>query len=59
MDGELVWADAKFVKVRREDGDVIVPKAEITSLQATAGTESIRAVLLEADRWAGRSADLA
>jgi ATP-dependent metalloprotease FtsH len=58
IEGEVVWADGHFLKLRRPDGEpVIVAKREIVSLEPRGGTESVEAVT--ADAWANRQHDLA
>ena len=39
VDGELVWADATFVKVRRSGrgGDLVIPKRQIRTIEALDG----------------------
>jgi hypothetical protein len=50
VEGELVWADAAFVKVRGEDGaETIVLKRGIKTLEALDGTESIAPAELRPD----------
>jgi cell division protease FtsH len=59
VDGELVWADGAFVKLRRSngDGDVIVPKVQVKKLEALTGTETVAQVT--ADQWAHGRSELA
>ena len=59
VEGELVWADANFLKLRvdGEDEAMVVPKAQIQAIQALAGTESATEVV--ADPWSGKLPDLA
>ncbi len=60
IQGELVWADAGFLKVRADDGSsMIVPKNMVKTLEAIEGTEWADAADVSPDRWAGRSPDLA
>jgi len=50
VEGELVWADAAFVKVRGETGsEAIVPKISIKTLEALDGTEMLAPGELRAD----------
>jgi len=39
VEGEVVWADGNFLKIRRLEGEVLVPKAQIQHLEPLAGTE--------------------
>lgn len=59
VQGELVWADGAFVKVRRAEGgdDVIVPKAQVKHLEPLAGTDAVPSVT--ADPWAHGRSELA
>jgi len=60
VEGEVVWADASFVKIRRDDdSETIVPKARVLKIEAIEGTESagLRDVL--PDPWAGQQPGLA
>ena len=58
--GELVWADASFLKVRAaEDGGVLVAKSQVKTIQALAGTEELDPEDLNRDAWAGRPLDVA
>ncbi len=60
VEGELLWADAGFLKVRGADGTpTMVPKSMIKTLEATAGTEAADEADLSPDRWAGAKPDLA
>ena len=60
ISGELLWADAGFVKVRAEDGSSrMVPKNMIKTLEALEGTEMAEADDLSPDRWAAAKPDLA
>ncbi len=51
VEGELVWADAAFLKVRVEDGGGmrVVPKVKIKTLEALDGTEGVAAADLRPD----------
>jgi cell division protease FtsH len=59
VEGDLVWADASFVKLRREGeaGDTIVPKRQIKTLEPLDGTEP--AADVTPDAWARRLHDMA
>jgi ATP-dependent Zn protease len=58
VEGEVVWADGHFIKLRRADDDpVILAKREIVTLEPCAGTQAVAAVT--ADAWANRQHDLA
>jgi hypothetical protein len=59
VEGELVWADGAFMKVcpMGQDGCVIVPKAQVSKLEALSGTESVREVA--ADPWAHGQSEMA
>jgi|CXWL01.1.fsa_nt_gi cell division protease FtsH len=60
LTGDVVWADAMFLKIRdAERGERVVPKAEIRLLEAQAGTAAAAVGEVVADRWAGRQVDLA
>jgi cell division protease FtsH len=59
VEGELVWADAAFVKVRGADGaHAIVPKFQIEVLEALEGT-GLADGDVAPDRWARRLPGLA
>ncbi len=59
VEGELLWADGAFVKVRRslDDQAAIVPKAQIKHLEPLAGTEALDKV--DADPWVHGRSDVA
>jgi len=61
LEGELVWADAAFVKVNLgEDGEhAIVPKFQIERLEALDGTDLAAAGDVTPDRWARKLPGLA
>jgi cell division protease FtsH len=61
VEGEVVWADASFLKLRRDDDDtdVLVPKVQVLHIEALAGTERADLEDLSIDRWALRQPDLA
>ncbi len=39
VEGELVWADGHFLKIRRADGEILVPKTQIERMEPLEGTE--------------------
>jgi ATP-dependent metalloprotease FtsH len=58
LEGDIVWADAACLKLRRDDGTtVIVAKRRIRTLEALAGTASAVADEVHGDVWAGRAPD--
>jgi ATP-dependent metalloprotease FtsH len=61
LEGELVWADASYLKLR--DGssgtDRIVPKAQVKSLEALAGTGTAPPEDVVTDVWAARQPGVA
>jgi len=58
VEGQLVWADASFVKVEAEDGSAaVVAKSQIQSIEALEGTAWADDVA--PDRLAGRTSGLA
>ncbi len=61
VEGELVWADATFIKVRNvaDATETIIPKYQVQKLEALQGTELARAGDVVGDRWANRMPDLA
>lgn len=61
VEGEVVWADASFIKLRNgcDTGDTIVPKRQIRRIEILKGTESADAEDLSGDLWAGQRPDLA
>ncbi len=75
IEGEVVWADAFFVKIQTagvaeagvepSDGDgdgrqgMLIPKAQILSIQPLAGTEAVDRDELAPDQLAGKTPDLA
>jgi cell division protease FtsH len=60
VEGELVWANAGFVKVRANDGSgAMVPKNMIKTLEALEGTEWADADDVLPDKWANAKPDLA
>jgi hypothetical protein len=61
VEGEVVWADAGFLKVRSpgDGSETIVPKQRVIAIEALAGTEAVRAEEVASDPWAARIPDLA
>jgi cell division protease FtsH len=60
VEGELVWADASFLKLRSETGaETIVPKLRVKTIEAAAGTEDAEPGDVVADAWAAHTPDLA
>ncbi len=60
LEGELLWADAGFVKLRDAEGaGRLVPKNVIKTLEALEGTEWAEAGDVQADAWLSRRPDLA
>jgi cell division protease FtsH len=61
LEGDVVWVDATYIKVRTRDGDagILVPKAQVLRLEAVSGTEAMSRDDVVGDQWAGRRADLA
>jgi len=59
VEGEVVWADASFLKIRRNHGeaDVIVPKRQVQQLEVLDGTDAATLEDLQIDRWAVRSSE--
>jgi cell division protease FtsH len=54
--GDLLWANAEFVKVRLdgEGSDKVLPKSQVKTLEAVEGTTAARAEEVEKDPWAAR-----
>jgi len=61
IEGEVVWADASFIKVRNQnDGsESIVQKYQITRIEALEGTESADRNDIMPDQWGQQMPDLA
>jgi cell division protease FtsH len=61
IEGEVVWADATFLKVRRPNGeaDIIVPKRQVRHLEVLDGTDPVFMDELQIDKWAGRPTETA
>lgn len=58
VQGELVWLDAAFIKLRRDDGStVLVSKSQIRTLEALAGTETELHAPTQGDPWARLTID--
>ena len=55
VEGDIVWADATFLKVRRSgEADLIVAKRQIQQLEVLDGTDSALLEELQIDKWAMR-----
>ncbi len=56
LEGELVWADASYLKLRGESPGTerILPKAQVKSLEALAGTGTVADGDVVTDVWAAR-----
>lgn len=56
VEGDVVWADSAFLKIRRGGGeaDLIVAKRQIQQLEVLEGTDSALADELQIDAWATR-----
>ena len=61
LEGDVLWVDATYIKVRTRDGDagILVPKSQVLRLEAVSGTETMPRDDVLGDQWAGRRADLA
>jgi cell division protease FtsH len=59
VEGEVVWADANFIKIRGEKGEAVVPKAQILRIEALEGTQPADPQYLTPDPWAGRRPETA
>jgi hypothetical protein len=57
FEGELVWADSHFVKLRNESGQVILSKAQIGRIEALEEPLSAAAVDVAPDRPAEHRPD--
>ena len=54
IEGELVWADALFLKIRAEAGEgVLVSKAQVKTIEALEGTGWADPDDVAPDRWLG------
>ena len=59
-EGDLVWVDAGFLKVRLSDGaTALLAKGRIAKLEALQGTESVLLEEVVEDRWARQGPDAA
>ena len=61
LEGDVVWVDATYIKLRTRDGDagILVPKLQVLRLEAVSGTEAVSRDDVVGDQWAGHRADLA
>lgn len=61
VEGEIVWVDSAFIKVRSTEGgtETIVPKQQIQKIEALRGTEPAGRDDLMVDCWSGRKPELA
>ena len=61
LEGEVIWADAAFIKVKElENGtETVVPKIQITKIQTLEGTEAAELDDLVQDCWQGKQPDMA
>lgn len=61
VEGEVVWADASFVKIRSlaDQTDTIVAKSQIHKIEARAGTDAADREDVKTDAWAARLPGLA
>jgi cell division protease FtsH len=62
IEGEVVWVDAQFIKVRSHDGnrtESIVPKHQIRTIEVLEGTDAADRDDLFVDPWANRQSGLA
>ncbi len=60
VEGELVWANTSFLKVRAEGGEeTLVPKRQIVRLEALEGTEGVAREQIFTDRWRPRREEVA
>jgi cell division protease FtsH len=59
IEGDVVWADASFLKIRRNHGetDLIIPKRQVQHLEVLDGTDMAMLDEVQIDRWAVRSSD--
>ncbi|HPB99481.1 MAG TPA: AAA family ATPase, partial [Polyangiaceae bacterium] len=57
VQGELVWVDGTFLKLKHNGESRIVAKRQIHTLTALSGTESVRELV--ADPWAAQPTDVA
>ena len=59
MEGELIWANANFLKIRGPKSDILVPKAQIRRIEALDGTEAADPLETMGDIWAQRPPGMA
>jgi len=60
IEGDVVWADATFLKVRRSgEADLIVAKRQVQQLEVLEGTDSALLEELQLDSWAMRPSSTA
>ncbi len=61
IQGEVLWGDAKFIKVRKkpENSEIIVAKEQINQLEVLAGTDVVDAEEVTGNVWATRDPGLA
>src|SRR5262245_15988190 len=62
VEGEVVWVDAQFIKVRTLDGsrtESIIPKHQIRTIEVIEGTDAAERDDLSIDPWANRQSGLA
>ena len=61
VEGEVVWADAAFFKIRRADGgpDLLVAKRQVLHLEVLDGTDAAPRDGIQIDAWAARRSDSA
>jgi len=55
IEGQLLWADANYVKICGACGETIVPKAQIRRIEALEGTEMADPLDVQPDPWARRN----
>ena len=57
--GDVVWADAAFLKIRNSNGDpdLVVAKRQVQQLEVLPGTDAAALDELQIDRWAVRSSE--
>jgi len=53
VEGDVVWADAVFVKIRTSDGEpIVITKRQIRQIEVLAGTEPASRDEVQMDKWA-------
>jgi hypothetical protein len=55
LQGDLVWVDANFLKIRTERAEIVVPKLQVRQIEVLAGTEAADPADVVADPWARRN----